>query len=77
MYANIDIVPEDVIQNAIMQILRQCGRTTRDDLIKAVARQLGFQRTGRKIQNRVDHTIEQLAYKKRVNWADEGSITAS
>jgi very-short-patch-repair endonuclease len=75
-YANIDAVPEDAIQNAILQILRQCGRTTRDDLIKAVARQLGFQRTGRKIQNRVDHTIEQLAYKKRVNWAEEGGITA-
>ncbi len=76
-YPNIDVVPEDVIQNAIMQILRKCGRTTRDDLIKSVARQLGFQRTGHKIQNRIDQTIEQLARKKHIYWAEEDCIAAS
>ena len=55
-YSNIDLVPEDVIQNSVMQILRQCGRTTHDDLIRAVARQLGFQRTGHKIQSRIGRT---------------------
>lgn len=76
-YSNIEEVPEDVIQNAVMQILQQCGRTTRDDLIRAVARQLGFQRTGRKIQDRIDRSIEKLAHRKHVSWGAEGDISAS
>lgn len=76
-YASIDVVPEDVIQEAVVEILRQCGRTTGDDLIKAVARQLGFQRTGHKIQKRIGTIIKHLAKQQQVNWVDGDSITAS
>lgn len=76
-YPSIEEVPEDVIQDAVMQILRLCGQTTQDDLIRSVARELGFLRTGHKIQNRIGHTIKQLAREKQINWADEDSVAAS
>jgi very-short-patch-repair endonuclease len=76
-YANIDAVSDGVIRDTVLQLLRLYGQTTRDELIKSVAKQLGFQRTGRKIQQRLDSIIEQMAAQGRLSWAAEGGITAS
>lgn len=76
-YSSIDEVPEAVIRNTVLQLLRRYGQTTREELIKSVSRQLGFLRTGRKIQQKIDSIIEQMAAQGRLSWADEGGITAS
>jgi very-short-patch-repair endonuclease len=76
-YANIDAVSDGVIRDTVLQLLRLYGQTTRDELIKSVAKQLGFQRTGRKIQQRLDSIIEQMAGQGRLSWAQDGGIAAS
>lgn len=76
-YANIEAVSDAVIRDTVLKSLRLYGQTTRDELIKSVAKQLGFQRTGRKIQQRLDGVIEQMAAQGRLNWTGEGGITAN
>ena len=57
-YSNIDEVPENVLRQAVVELLRRFGQTNRDELLRAVARQLGFQRTGRRIQDRVGGALD-------------------
>jgi len=59
-YSNIDEVPEQILHNAIRQLLRSFGQTSRDELVRTVARQLGFQRAGRRIQARIEAALAHL-----------------
>jgi very-short-patch-repair endonuclease len=76
-FASIGDVPDELIRDAALQVLNLYGQTTYDELVKSVAKQLGFQRTGRKIQQRVDSVVEQLTSQGRLNWGQEGAISAS
>jgi very-short-patch-repair endonuclease len=59
-YDSIDDVPEHVLREVICQALRAFGATEADELAQAVARQLGFKRTGKRIQARVEAGIDRL-----------------
>ncbi len=69
-------MPDKVIREIILQMLRRYGQTTRAELIKSTAKQLGFQRTGRKIQQRLDAAIELMSNRGELVWGTEGGITA-
>jgi very-short-patch-repair endonuclease len=60
-YESIDEVPDRDLCEAILEILRTCGATGAEDLAQAVAHRLGFRRTGRRIQERIEKGIDQLA----------------
>lgn len=57
IFSRIEDVPEDVVIEKALLILKRSGATDRNDLIKLVARELGFERTGRKIRDRVDEAL--------------------
>jgi very-short-patch-repair endonuclease len=56
-YPSIDDVPEDVLREELCRLLRTFGGMEDGELIKAVARQLGFKRTGGRIQSRVEESL--------------------
>lgn len=56
-YSSIEDVPDRIIREILRELLTRYGQTTRDELINSTARQLGFQRTGRKIQQRVEGSL--------------------
>jgi hypothetical protein len=59
-YDSIDSVPEVVLREALCRALHTFGATVIDDLIQAVARQLGFRRTGSRIRDRIEECLEGL-----------------
>jgi very-short-patch-repair endonuclease len=73
-YASIDDVPDSVLQQAIFQTLASCGATEVDDLISAVARQLGFKRAGSRIQTRVKNAITKLEHGGCLVWNEDGRV---
>jgi very-short-patch-repair endonuclease len=68
-YESIDDVPEPALREAVCQNLRAFGATEAGDLSQAVARQLGFKRTGKRIQARVEACIESLVQTGVLCWA--------
>src|SRR5262249_52338110 len=52
-YKSIEDVPEPTLREIVCRSLRTFGATEEGDLIPAVARQLGFQRTGSRIEARI------------------------
>jgi len=75
-YKSIDRVPEEVIADLLLATLRSCGATAADDLIPAVARQLGFKGTGSKIQTRLEASLEDLLRAGRVARQPDGRLQA-
>src|SRR5262249_37458448 len=65
-YRSIDEVPEVTLREAILGVLRSYGATATEDLVRTVARRLSFQRTGKRIQERVEEVIEALVRKGQV-----------
>jgi very-short-patch-repair endonuclease len=61
-YDSIDEVPDSVLRRALCNSLQAFGATRADDLIQAVTRQLGFGRTGKRIQARIEQCIEALIH---------------
>jgi very-short-patch-repair endonuclease len=59
-YETIDDVPEHVLREVICRTLHTFGATEDGELMKAVSRQLGFQRTGKNIQARIGTSVEAL-----------------
>ncbi len=59
-YDSIDEVPDSVLRDAIGSSLHTFGATIAEELIQAVARQLGFKRTGKRIQARIEECLEEL-----------------
>jgi hypothetical protein len=60
IYESIEEVPGEELQRIVSEKLRSYGATAPDDLIKETARHLGFQRTSKRIQARVEETLEDL-----------------
>ncbi len=56
---NVELIPKDEIQNAIMLVLGKEISVPREELIAKVARVFGFQHTGKKIQ---DHVSKQIMF---------------
>ncbi|MFG0294377.1 MAG: hypothetical protein ACF8PG_00610, partial [Maioricimonas sp. JB045] len=54
----IEDVPEKYLVGRVCDISRRLGSTERDDLIRSVARDLGFARTGKKIRQRVEQCLD-------------------
>ncbi|HEY1066894.1 MAG TPA: AAA domain-containing protein [Pirellulales bacterium] len=63
---SIDDVREHVLEKVVLERLGLYGTTQPDELIQAVSRELGFQRTGPRIKARVEATIEQLVTSGRL-----------
>jgi very-short-patch-repair endonuclease len=59
-YGSIEDVPESVLQEVLCRALRAFGATPEGELIQSVARQLGFQRTGNRIQARIEECLKRL-----------------
>ena len=55
-------------------LLRSCGATGGEDLTQTVARQLGFKRTGNRIQARIKDVIEQLTRSGRLGRTEDGRV---
>jgi very-short-patch-repair endonuclease len=76
-YKSIEDVPEPILREVVCRSLRTYGATEEDDLILVVARQLGFQRLGKRIQARIKACLEALAREGRVcRTADQRLQTA-
>ncbi|MBX9787609.1 MAG: DUF4011 domain-containing protein [Pirellulales bacterium] len=74
-FDNIDDVADCDIESAILAALRRYGQTSPEDLVKAVARALGFQRAGRRIQERVERQIWSLKRANIVASSDSGALS--
>ena len=59
-FASIDDVPDADIRRLLTDGLAKYGATGTEDLVKRIARQLGFQRTGDKIRARIAATLNEL-----------------
>jgi hypothetical protein len=59
-YESIEDVPESVLRDAVCRLLRAFGATEGGELARSAARHLGFKRTGRRIQERVERCVEGL-----------------
>ena len=58
--------PVAVILENLERVLRACGATGAEDLIKAVSRELGFRRTGSRIQSKIEDLIERALQSKTI-----------
>ena len=56
-FEDIDDVPDGQIRASALVVLVRTGATDWDDLVKHVARELGFARTGRKIRERLETVL--------------------
>ncbi|MFG0333882.1 MAG: AAA domain-containing protein, partial [Maioricimonas sp. JB049] len=56
-FSAIEEVPETYLTSRLQEIARRLGTTQRDDLIRSVARDLGFARTGNRIRQRIDECL--------------------
>jgi very-short-patch-repair endonuclease len=59
-YASIDDVPEPVLRDIVCRLLHTFGATAAGEVAQSAARDLGFKRTGRRIQDRVENCVEGL-----------------
>ena len=48
-FSSIERVPSDIIGKVIVSVLNRYGQMTTEELLKSVARELGFRHTGPKI----------------------------
>jgi hypothetical protein len=74
LFSSIDQVTSETIDDAVKQLLNENGSTPEADLIKAVARRLGFNRTGSKISNRIEQRLRQLLRKNRIQLDEDGLL---
>ena len=75
-FSSIDEVPGYVLRDVILGVLRRYGQTTDDELTKAAARDLGFQRVGNRIAARIGRRIAELIAAKVVRRADGDRLCA-
>jgi very-short-patch-repair endonuclease len=76
-YSDIMDVPEKVIVEKVLLLLRRYGQTAPDDLIREVAKELGFNRTAHRIKSRIHDVIESLVSGKAVFSGSDGNLSAS
>jgi very-short-patch-repair endonuclease len=65
-YASIEDVPDEHIRRLLTESLTRFGGTGTEDLVKRVARQLGFKRTGDVIRGRIATVLNDLIATERV-----------
>jgi very-short-patch-repair endonuclease len=70
-FGKIQQVPDAVLADAVVDVLRRCGATERTELTRTVSRQLGFKRTGPRIQERIDESIDGLLHTGRLDWTGD------
>ncbi len=75
-YSDIDEVPSEALQEVISELLQRFGQTNRDELITAVARRLGFRRTGARIQDRIESAIEKMTRRGELTKGDDNTLSA-
>ena len=76
-FSSIDEVSVDVLTRVIFGVLRRYGQTTDEELIRASARELGFQRAGKRIAARIRKRIAELIVARKVRRADGDRLCAS
>jgi very-short-patch-repair endonuclease len=76
-FGGINEVPAAVLNSVILGVLRKYGQTTDEELVRQVARELGFLRAGRRIAARIGRRIADLIAAGRVRRADGGRLCAS
>ena len=75
-FGTIDEVPAAVLNEVILRVLHRYGQTTNEELIKSVARELGFLRVGRRIAAKIGRRITDLIAASRVRRADDDRLSA-
>jgi very-short-patch-repair endonuclease len=65
-YESIEEVPEPLLRDLLVRALQTFGATEAPDLVKAASRQLGFERTGKRIQARLGECLEALVREGRI-----------
>src|SRR5262249_6876943 len=75
-FNKIQQVPDAVLQDAVLDVLRRCGATERSELTRAVSRHLGFKRTGPRIQQRIEESIGALLRSGRLDKTQDQRLQA-
>ena len=73
-YQSIVDVPSSVIKDFVLSLLETYGVTDQTQLTVSVARQLGFQRTGAKIRERIERCVESLVSDKKILRTEDGAL---
>jgi hypothetical protein len=76
-FNKIQQVPDAVLEDAVLDVLRRCGATERSELTRAVSRHLGFKRTGPRIHERIDESIDALLQTGRLARTGDQRLQAS
>ena len=67
-------MPASVIKDLVLSLLETYGVTDQTQLTVSVARQLGFQRTGAKIRERIDRCVDSLLSEKKILRIEDGAL---
>ncbi|HZL36690.1 MAG TPA: DUF4011 domain-containing protein, partial [Tepidisphaeraceae bacterium] len=73
-FASIDEAPADVIDATAIRLLHENGATPEHDLTRAIARQLGFDRTGARITRRLGERIGALKSSEKIKQDELGRL---
>jgi very-short-patch-repair endonuclease len=73
-FDSIHDVPDATLGEELLRVLRTYGATNLDDLFHALARQLGFQRTGKRIQARLQQLVDRLIQTGQVGHTGDGRL---
>jgi very-short-patch-repair endonuclease len=73
-YQKIVDVPTSVIKDLVLSLLDTYGVTEQTQLTVSVARQLGFQRTGVKIRERIERCVNSLLSEKKILRTEDGAL---
>lgn len=65
-FSKIDDVSDAILNQALVDMVRNSGRSEQDSLIRAVAHSLGFRRLGKKIEERITRAIRSLVRRKQL-----------
>ena len=73
-FDKIDDVPDSIIEDLVIAFLGSYGATEEDELKQVVRSQLGFKRTGKNINTRIEKTIESLIRARKLLRRDGQSL---
>ncbi len=76
-FSNIEEVSDDEIARVLIRLAVTFGVTPREDLIKSASRELGFERTGKRISTRIESVIQDLIQQGRLRDVGDGRLGAS
>lgn len=65
-FSKIDDVPDGLLNETILDLIQKSGRSPEEGIIRSVAYSLGFNRVGRKIEERIKWSIKSLVRKWQV-----------